>query len=87
MPETWYQQPEANELRGVQLEGVLVDLGSTCNVIDRETCDIMRDIMLQYCWVRVRAHKYCSFTAVDAVQMADFKVELSFYSSCRSLKS
>ena len=30
------------ELGGVQLEGVLVDSGSTCNVIDRETWDVLK---------------------------------------------
>ena len=47
-------------------------------------CDNMRDIMWQYCWVRVRAHKSCSC----GLRMADIKAELSFiYCSCRSLKS
>jgi len=32
----------AIELRGVQLEGVLVDSGSTCNVIDRETWEVLK---------------------------------------------
>ena len=31
----------AIELGGVQLEGVLVDSGSTCNVIDRETWEVL----------------------------------------------
>ena len=32
----------AIELRGVQLEGVLVDQGSNCNVIDRETWEVLK---------------------------------------------
>jgi len=32
----------ATELGGVQLEGVLVDSGSTCNVIDRETWEVLK---------------------------------------------
>ena len=32
----------AIELGGVRLEGVLVDSGSTCNVIDRETWEVLR---------------------------------------------
>ena len=30
------------ELGGIQLEGVLVDSGSTCNVIDRETWETLK---------------------------------------------
>ena len=39
-----------------------------CCLFRREgRCDNMRDIMWQYCWVRVRAHKSCSFTSIDVV--------------------
>jgi len=38
----------------------------------------MRDIMLQYCGVRARAHEECSFAVVDAVHMADTKSYVEF---------
>ena len=37
-------------------------------------CDNMRDIMLQYCGVRARAHEQCCFPAVEAVHMVDINV-------------
>ena len=44
----------------------------TCgHICSSQRCGNMRDIMLQYCWVRARSHTQCSF---PVVHMAGIKV-------------
>ena len=68
----------AIELGGVQLEGVLVDSGSTCNVIDRETWEVLKKKKIK-CKSLQRNKKLNSYGSEEPLNTAgEFETELCY---------
>jgi len=68
----------AIELGGVQLEGVLVDQGSNCNVIDRETWEVLKKKKIK-CKSWKSNKKLYSYGSEESLNTAgEFEAELRY---------
>ena len=68
----------ASELGGVQLDGVFVDSGSTCNVIDMETWEVLKKKKIQ-CKSWKSKNKLYSYGSEEPLNTAgEFETELRY---------